>query len=220
MTPFSPAMDALELLDLSPVIPVIVIDDVATAVDLARALVTGQIRALEVTLRSPGGLQAIRTIAREVPEAVVGVGTVRTPRQLDAALQAGARFAVSPGLTSELGRSAAGCGVPFLPGVATASEAMQAADLGFTALKFFPAQPAGGPALLKAWYGPLPDLRFCPTGGIHVDNMAQYLALPNVRCVGGSWLTPRAAVQAHDWPAITRLAQQAATSGRAALGTA
>jgi len=206
-------MNTQELLDLSPVIPVIVIDELSTAVELARALVAGRIRALEVTLRSPAALDAIRAISEQVPEAVVGVGTVRTPEQLDAALRAGARFGVSPGLTEELARAALASGIPFLPGVATASEAMRAAELGFDALKLFPAEAVGGAALLKSWFGPLPELRFCPTGGIHAGNMQAYLALPNVRCVGGSWLTPKSAIQNQDWAAITTLSQQAYALG-------
>lgn len=211
-------MNTLELLEIGPVIPVIVIDDIATAADLARALVAGHIRALEITLRSPTAMEAIRVIHDEVPEAVVGVGTVRTPAQLDAALRAGARFGVSPGLTEDLARAASTAGIPFLPGVATASEAMRAAELGFGALKLFPAEAAGGAALLKSWLGPLPDLMFCPTGGVHARNMASYLALPNVRCVGGSWLTPPAAVRDHDWRAITGLARQAVELGAVGSG--
>jgi 2-dehydro-3-deoxyphosphogluconate aldolase/(4S)-4-hydroxy-2-oxoglutarate aldolase len=211
-------MNTLELLEISPVIPVIVIDDIATAVDLARALVTGHVRALEVTLRSPAALDAIRAIHDQVPDAVVGVGTVRTPAQLDAALRAGARFGVSPGLTEDLAQAALTSGIPFLPGVATASEAMRAAELGFGALKLFPAEAAGGAALLKSWFGPLPDLMFCPTGGIHAGNMGAYLALPNVRCVGGSWLTPHAAVRDRDWSTVTALAARAVEIARTAQG--
>lgn len=212
------AMNTLELLEISPVIPVIVIDDIATAVDLARALVSGHVRALEVTLRSPAALDAIRAIHDQVPDAVVGVGTVRTPDQLDAALRAGASFGVSPGLTEDLARAAGTSGVPFLPGVATASEAMRAAELGFGALKLFPAEAVGGAALLKSWFGPLPDLTFCPTGGIHAGNMGAYLALPNVRCVGGSWLTPHAAVRDRDWSTVTALAARAVELARTAQG--
>ncbi|MGB6007567.1 bifunctional 4-hydroxy-2-oxoglutarate aldolase/2-dehydro-3-deoxy-phosphogluconate aldolase [Castellaniella sp.] len=207
-------MNALELLAYSPVMPVIVIQDTESAVDLARALVTGGIRSLEITLRSPAALDAIRAIRDQVPDALVGVGTVRTPGQLDAALQAGACFGVSPGLTPALARAAQAAGIPFLPGVATASEAMQAADWGFTVQKLFPAEAVGGAALLKAWHGPLPDLRFCPTGGIHAGNAAGYLALPNVGCVGGSWLTPAQAVAERDWDAITQLARQACALAR------
>ncbi|HEX7387306.1 MAG TPA: bifunctional 4-hydroxy-2-oxoglutarate aldolase/2-dehydro-3-deoxy-phosphogluconate aldolase [Castellaniella sp.] len=207
-------MNPTELVDLSPVIPVIVIDDLATSVDLARALVAGGVRALEVTLRSPAALEAIRAIHGQVPEAVVGVGTVRTAQQLDAAISAGARFGVSPGLTEDLARAATGCGIPFLPGVATASEAMRAAELGFNVLKLFPAEAVGGIPLLKSWFGPLPELRFCPTGGIHAANMGAYLALPNVRCVGGSWLTPKEAILHHDWESITTLARHAVSQAQ------
>jgi len=202
-------MNTLELLRCSPVMPVIVIQDVDSAVHLARALLAGNIRTLEVTLRSDVALAAIRAIRDQVPGALVGAGTVRTARQLDAALEAGAQFAISPGLTPELSKAAQSGGIPFLPGVATASEAMQAADQGFAVQKLFPAQAVGGTELLKAWYGPLPDLIFCPTGGIHADNMGAYLSLPNVECVGGSWLTPKQAMQDAQWHVITGLASQA-----------
>lgn len=204
-------MNALELIELSPVMPVIVVRDPDTAVDLARSLVAGGIRTLEITLRSAAALEAITAIQNQVPDAVVGVGTVRTPQQLDAALRAGARFAISPGLTEELAGAARASGIPFLPGVATASEAMRAAELGFLVQKLFPAEAVGGAALLRAWHGPLPDLIFCPTGGIHAGNAAQYLALPNVGCIGGSWLTPAAAIEARQWDAITALAREACT---------
>ncbi|HET8596522.1 MAG TPA: bifunctional 4-hydroxy-2-oxoglutarate aldolase/2-dehydro-3-deoxy-phosphogluconate aldolase [Castellaniella sp.] len=202
-------MNTLELLKCSPVMPVIVIQDVDGAVHLARALVAGNIRTLEVTLRSDVALAAIRAIRDQVPEALVGAGTVRTARQLDAALEAGAQFAISPGLTPELSKAAQSGGIPFLPGVATASEAMRAADQGFLAQKLFPAEAVGGTALLKAWHGPLPDLVFCPTGGIHTGNMGAYLSLPNVECVGGSWLTPKQAMHDAQWQVITELARQA-----------
>ncbi|WP_026349993.1 bifunctional 4-hydroxy-2-oxoglutarate aldolase/2-dehydro-3-deoxy-phosphogluconate aldolase [Bordetella sp. FB-8] len=202
-------MDALSLLQQSPVMPVIVIKELDSAVDLARALVAGGIRSLEVTLRSDAALEAIRAIAAEVPDAIVGVGTVRNAAQLEAALKAGARFAISPGLTPDLAAAARALPVPFLPGVATPAEAMWAADCGFAVQKLFPAEAVGGRALLKALAGPLPDLKYCPTGGISLANAADYLALPNVLCVGGSWLTPEAAVAARDWPAITALARAA-----------
>ncbi|SHI23209.1 bifunctional 4-hydroxy-2-oxoglutarate aldolase/2-dehydro-3-deoxy-phosphogluconate aldolase [Pollutimonas bauzanensis] len=202
-------MNALELLQQSPVMPVIVIKDLDAAVDLARALVAGGVRSLEITLRSDAALQAISLIGQAVPEALVGVGTVRSARQLDAAIEAGARFAVSPGLTPDIARAASQAGIPFLPGIATPSESMYAADQGFVVQKLFPAEAVGGVALLKALYGPLPDIVFCPTGGINAANAAQYLALPNVKCVGGSWLTPDSAVAAKDWNAITELARQA-----------
>ncbi len=202
-------MNALELFELSPVMPVIVVRDPDTAVELARALVAGGVRTLEITLRSAAALDAIAAIRDRVPDAVVGVGTVRTPQQLDAAVHAGARFGVSPGLAEDLALAARASGIPFLPGVSTASEAMRAAELGFLVQKLFPAEAVGGAALLKAWHGPLPDLIFCPTGGIHAGNAARYLALPNVGCVGGSWLTPAAAVDARQWDAVTALAREA-----------
>lgn len=202
-------MNALKLLQQSPVMPVIVIKDIDTAVDLARALVAGGIRSLEVTLRSEVALQAIKAISDAVPEALVGVGTVRTPAQLEAAMKAGAKFGVSPGLTPELAKAVSHAGIPFLPGIATASESMFAADQGFAVQKLFPAEAVGGKALLKALYGPLPDIMFCPTGGINAANAAQYMALPNVGCVGGSWLTPDAAVAGRQWDVITALAKEA-----------
>jgi len=202
-------MNALELLQQSPVMPVMVIKDLDTAVDLARSLVAGGVRSLEITLRSDAALEAIRLISQAVPEALVGVGTVRSAQQLDAAVKAGAKFAVSPGLTPDIAQAARRAGIPFLPGVATPSESMYAADQGFTVQKLFPAEAVGGVALLKAFYGPLPDVVFCPTGGINAANAGQYLALPNVKCVGGSWLTPDAMVASKNWDAITDLARQA-----------
>ncbi|MEO6983905.1 MAG: bifunctional 4-hydroxy-2-oxoglutarate aldolase/2-dehydro-3-deoxy-phosphogluconate aldolase [Paralcaligenes sp.] len=202
-------MNALELLRQSPVMPVIVIRNLQTAVDLARALVAGGVRSLEITLRSNIALEAIELIADAVPDALVGVGTIRDAKQFAAAVHAGAKFAVSPGLTPDIARAAQEAGIPFLPGVATASESMTAADYGFTVQKLFPAQAVGGLALLKALYGPLPDIRFCPTGGINAQNAKEYLRLPNVECVGGSWLTPESAVAEQDWEAITKLAREA-----------
>jgi len=202
-------MNALELLEQSPVMPVIVIKDIDTAVELAQALVAGGVRSLEITLRSDTALQAITLISQSVPDALVGVGTVRSAKQLEAAIAAGARFGVSPGLTAEIAQAARTSGIPFLPGVTTASESMYAADQGFKVQKLFPAEAVGGVALLKALQGPLPDIVFCPTGGINAANAGQYLALSNVKCVGGSWLTPEAAVAGRQWDEITRLAQQA-----------
>jgi 2-dehydro-3-deoxyphosphogluconate aldolase/(4S)-4-hydroxy-2-oxoglutarate aldolase len=207
-------MNALELLQQSPVMPVIVINDLDTAADLARALVAGGVRSLEITLRSEFALQAITLISTEVPEALVGVGTVRSAQQLEAAIEAGARFGVSPGLTPDIAQAARDAGLPFLPGVATPSEAMYAADQGFTVQKLFPASAVGGISLLKALYGPLPDIVFCPTGGINASNARDYLDLPNVACVGGSWLTPATAVATTDWGAITTLARQACELAR------
>jgi len=195
---------------MGPVIPVIAIDDADRAVPLARALLAGGVRVLEVTLRTPAGLDAIRAIARQVPEAIVGAGTLRRPPEFEAAREAGARFGVSPGFTPALVDAAYASGLAWLPGVMTPSEVMAAHAAGFALVKLFPAQQAGGTAMLTAMYGPFPDVVFCPTGGISPDNAAQFLSLPNVACVGGSWLTPRAAVNAEDWSTIESLARQAA----------
>lgn len=204
-------MTALEVMRDAPVIPVIVIHDLARAVPLARALVAGGIRMLEITLRTPQGLAAIEAVAREVPEAVAGAGTVRSAADVVAVVAAGARFAVSPGYTSAIGRACRDAGLPLLPGVATGSEILMAQEDGFTAMKFFPALQAGGTAMLKAWHGPFGDVMFCPTGGVHAANAAEFLALPNVACVGGSWLTPADAVEQGDWARITQLAREAAS---------
>lgn len=201
---------AREVMQDAPVIPVIVLEDVAHAVPLARALVAGGIRMLEVTLRTPSALACIEAIAREVPDAVVGAGTVRSAADAQAAAMAGARFAVSPGYTHAVGKACHDLEMALLPGVATGSEIMQAQEDGYQALKFFPAMQAGGVPLLKAWQGPFADVGFCPTGGIHMGNAAEFLALPNVVCVGGSWLTPAEAVRTGDWARITQLAAQAA----------
>jgi 2-dehydro-3-deoxyphosphogluconate aldolase/(4S)-4-hydroxy-2-oxoglutarate aldolase len=193
----------------APVIPVIVLSDVAHAVPLARALVAGGIRMLEVTLRTPVALACIEAIAREVPEAVAGAGTVRSAADAQAATMAGARFAVSPGYTHAVGKTCHELDLPLLPGVATGSEIMAAQEDGYIALKFFPAMQAGGLAMLKAWQGPFGDVKFCPTGGISAANAAQFLELANVVCVGGSWLTPADAVARGDWARITQLAREA-----------
>ncbi|KQM75663.1 bifunctional 4-hydroxy-2-oxoglutarate aldolase/2-dehydro-3-deoxy-phosphogluconate aldolase [Xylophilus sp. Leaf220] len=208
------ALTALEVMRDAPVIPVIVLHDVAHAVPLARALVAGGIRMLEVTLRTPQGLACIEAIAREVPEAVAGAGTVRTATEAAAVARAGARFAVSPGYTRAVGQACKDAGLPLLPGVATGSEIMMAQEDGLTELKFFPALQAGGSAMLKAWHGPFGDITFCPTGGISSANAAEFLALPNVACVGGSWLTPADAVAAGDWDRITALARTASQLAR------
>ena len=197
------------ILGLGPVMPVLVIEEVADAVQLARVLVDNGISVLEVTLRTPNALAAIACVAEAVPEAVVGAGTVVSPAQLAAVERAGARFAVSPGLTPSLVAAARDSAMPLLPGVMTASEAMTAADNGFTRLKLFPAQQAGGVGMLKALYGPLPELRFCPTGGVTVDNACEFLALPNVMCVGGSWIAPDALMRSRDWDEIGRRARAA-----------
>lgn len=197
------------ILRSAPVVPVVVIQELAHAVPLARALVAGGTPAIEVTLRTPVALDAIRAIAAEVEGAHVGAGTVLTPRDLAAVARAGASFAVSPGATSSLLDAAAYSGVPLLPGAATASEVMSLLERGYTLQKCFPAAAVGGVALLKSWAGPLPAARFCPTGGITEANARDFLALPNVVCVGGSWLAPGAAVKAGDWKAIEQLARAA-----------
>jgi len=209
-------LTARDVMADAPVIPVIVLHDVAHAVPLARALVAGGIRMLEVTLRTPQAIACIEAIAREVPEAVVGAGTIRTASDADAAAGAGARFGVSPGYTPTIGRACREAGLPLLPGVATGAEIMLALEDGHAALKFFPAMQAGGPAMLKAWHGPFADVVFCPTGGVSAGNAGELLALPNVACVGGSWLTPADAVKNGDWAAITALAKEAKSLARKA----
>jgi 2-dehydro-3-deoxyphosphogluconate aldolase/(4S)-4-hydroxy-2-oxoglutarate aldolase len=209
-------LTALQVMQDAPVIPVIVLHDVAHAVPMARALVAGGIRMLEVTLRTPQALACMEAIARDVPEAVLGAGTVRNPADARAAAAAGARFAVSPGYTSAVGQACRDLGLPLLPGVATGSEIMLAQEDGLSALKFFPALQAGGTAMLKAWSGPFGDVRFCPTGGVSPANAAEFLALPNVVCVGGSWLVPADALAQGDWARITQLAREAAVLGRKA----
>ncbi|KQT13505.1 bifunctional 4-hydroxy-2-oxoglutarate aldolase/2-dehydro-3-deoxy-phosphogluconate aldolase [Ramlibacter sp. Leaf400] len=203
------ALKPLDVMQDAPVIPVIVLDDVAQAVPLARALVEGGIRMLEVTLRTPAALRCIEAIAREVPGAVAGAGTVRSAEDARAAAQAGARFAVSPGYTSAIGAACRDAGLPLLPGVSTGSEILLAQQDGLNEVKFFPAVPAGGTAMLKAFAGPFPDVRFCPTGGITAANAKEFLGLSNVVCVGGSWLTPADAVKSGDWGRITQLAREA-----------
>ncbi|NIH87961.1 bifunctional 4-hydroxy-2-oxoglutarate aldolase/2-dehydro-3-deoxy-phosphogluconate aldolase [Amycolatopsis granulosa] len=199
-----------DVLQLSAVLPVVVVDDAADAVPLAKALVAGGIRAIELTLRTPAGLAAIERVAAEVPDIVVGAGTVVTPGQARQAADAGSAFLVTPGCTDRLLEAVSGTGLPFLPGVSTVSEAMRVAEHGITALKFFPAEASGGVAYLKALAGPLPGLRFCPTGGISPENAPKYLALSTVGCVGGSWLTPADAVTAGDFGRIEQLAREAA----------
>lgn len=201
------------LLDRVPVVPVVVVDDLAHAVPLARALARGGLPVVELTLRTPVALDAIRAIAAEVPEVLIGAGTIVDPKQAAIAVEAGADFLVSPGSTPDLLSAMLDTGVPFLPGVATVSEVLAALEAGLTELKFFPAEAAGGTAYLKSIGGPLPQVRFCPTGGITLASAPSYLALPNVGCVGGSWLTPAAALAAGDWDAVERLAREAAALG-------
>lgn len=199
----------LDIMRSATVIPVIAVDDPEHAVPLARALVAGGIRVLEVTLRTQHGLSAIRAMTA-VEGAVVGVGTLTQPEEFAAARDAGAVFGVSPGLTPSLVDAAKKSGLPLLPGVMTPSEVLAAREAGFRQLKLFPAVPAGGVGMLNAISGPLPDVTFCPTGGISMDNAAQFLACKNVACIGGSWLTPKDAIAAGDWDRITELARAAA----------
>ncbi|MFF3780258.1 bifunctional 4-hydroxy-2-oxoglutarate aldolase/2-dehydro-3-deoxy-phosphogluconate aldolase [Streptomyces sp. NPDC001933] len=198
------------VLDLAPVVPVVVLEDAADAVPLARALVAGGLPAIEVTLRTAAALDAIRAIAAEVPDAVVGAGTVISVRNVTDTVAAGARFLVSPGWTDRLLDAMKASGVPFLPGVSTTSEVVALLERGVTEMKFFPAEAAGGTAYLKALSAPLPQARFCPTGGISLASAPSYLALPNVGCVGGSWMVPADAVAAKDWARVERLAGEAA----------
>jgi len=199
----------LDLAAHGPVIPVIVIQRLQDAVPLAQALVAGGVRVLEVTMRTPVALAAIEAIARAVPQAIVGAGTIRSAADARAARDAGSLFGVSPGYTAEVGAACRAAGLPLLPGVSTASEVMAAQADGLDFLKFFPATAAGGIPMLKALAGPFPDVMFCPTGGITPETAPQFLALPNVRVCGGSWLTPQDAVQAGDWGRITQLARAA-----------
>lgn len=205
----------LSLASHGPVIPVIVLQRVQDAVPLAEALLAGGVKVLEVTMRTPVALQCIEAIARALPEAVVGAGTIRSAADAQAALDAGSRFAVSPGYTSAIGAACRALGLPLLPGVASASEVMAAHADGLDFLKFFPAQQAGGIAMLKALGGPFPDIAFCPTGGISLETAPQFLALANVKVCGGSWLTPAEAVANGDWARITRLAREAQALVRA-----
>jgi 2-dehydro-3-deoxyphosphogluconate aldolase/(4S)-4-hydroxy-2-oxoglutarate aldolase len=198
-----------------PVIPVLEFSSVDEAMHVCEALVAGGLTALEITLRTPAALEAIKAVAAAIPHACVGAGTVLTRDQLHAVRDAGAQFAVSPGLTSNLAEAARGAGVSLLPGVATASEAMFALEEGYTFLKFFPAEAAGGAPMLKSLGGPLPQLRFCPTGGIDAAKAVTYLGLPNVVCVGGSWVVPKDAVASQDWARIRKLAADAAALRRA-----
>jgi 2-dehydro-3-deoxyphosphogluconate aldolase/(4S)-4-hydroxy-2-oxoglutarate aldolase len=207
-------MDIAAIAARAPVIPVLTIDRLADAVPLARALVKGGLSVLEITFRTGVAIEALAAVAREVPEAVVGAGTVLDEAQLRQAMEAGARFGVSPGCTTALAKAVKASGLPFLPGIQTVSEALALREQGFRLLKFFPADAAGGTAWLKAVAAPLAGLRFCPTGGIGIETAPAYLALPNVACVGGSWVAPRDAVAAGDWSRIERLAGTAAALKR------
>ena len=208
LTP-TPMLTSLQVMQDAPVIPVIVLNDVAHAVPMARALLAGGIRMLEITLRTPQALACMEAIANEVEGAVVGAGTVRSAADAAAAVKAGARFAVSPGYTPAVGQACKDLGLALLPGVASGSEIMMAQEDGYTELKFFPAMQAGGPAMLKAWSGPFFDVKFCPTGGVTQQNANDLLSLPNVACVGGSWLVPADALAQGDWARIEKLAREA-----------
>jgi len=199
----------------SRVVPVVVVSDAAQAVPMAEALLAGGVDVMEITLRSDAALAAIEAVARAVPAMQVGAGTVTRAAEVARVQSAGARFGLSPGATPELLAAVCAAGLPFVPGVATPGEAMAARDAGFTLLKCFPAAQLGGVEVLKAWGGPLPDLRFCPTGGVSLANMASFLSLPNVAMVGGSWLTPAAAVAAGDWARVTQLAREAVEAAAA-----
>ena len=209
MTPAQQSARAAEICQLAPVVPVMVIEDAGSAAALARALVAGGLPALEVTLRTPAALDAIRAMS-DVPGGVVGAGTLLTPADVKAAKAAGAAFGVSPGATDRLLDACAEAGLPLLPGAATATEVMALLEKGYTVQKFFPAEASGGVPALKAISGPIPQVRFCPTGGVNLKNVQGYLGLGNVICVGGSWVAPPELVQAADWAGIERLATEAA----------
>jgi 2-dehydro-3-deoxyphosphogluconate aldolase/(4S)-4-hydroxy-2-oxoglutarate aldolase len=202
-------MNIRDIAGRAPVIPIVVIENAAAAVPLARALVEGGLPVIEVTLRTNQALPAARAMIEQVPDAIIGLGTVTTRDHIAAAQDVGARFIVSPGISPELAHLAQASNLPYLPGIVTPSELMTAQSLGLTVLKFFPAEPAGGTATLKALHGPFPDVAFCPTGGIDAAKAPAYLALPNVIAVGGSWVAPKAAVDAGDWRRITDLARAA-----------
>ncbi|MET0639944.1 MAG: bifunctional 4-hydroxy-2-oxoglutarate aldolase/2-dehydro-3-deoxy-phosphogluconate aldolase [Hyphomicrobium sp.] len=204
-------MKVLDIMRVGPVIPVIVIEKLSDAVPLAKALVAGGVRVLEVTLRTPVGLAAVKAIANEVEGAIVGVGTITRPEDFAQSLEAGAKFGVSPGLTPVLIETARTSPLPLLPGVMTPSDVIAARSAGFSELKLFPAQQAGGMGMLKALGGPFPDVTFCPTGGVTAATAPDFLALSNVACVGGSWLTPNDAIAGGDWQRITALAREAAS---------
>jgi 2-dehydro-3-deoxyphosphogluconate aldolase/(4S)-4-hydroxy-2-oxoglutarate aldolase len=207
-------MTSEEIFSQGPVVPVLVIKDVEHAVPLAKALIAGGIRVLEVTLRTDAALEVIAKIAKEVPEAIIGAGTVTNREQLQQVIDAGAKFAISPGLTTDLLKAGNEGSIALIPGISSISELMTAVDHGYTHLKFFPAEASGGVKALKAIGGPFPDIKFCPTGGISPSNYNDYLALPSVRCAGGSWLAPEDAMINGDWDKITELAKQAVAGAK------
>ncbi|GAA8017475.1 bifunctional 4-hydroxy-2-oxoglutarate aldolase/2-dehydro-3-deoxy-phosphogluconate aldolase [Helicobacter pylori] len=199
----------IEILQISPIVPVVVIENIKDAVPLAQSLIEGGIPIIEVTLRSSCALEAIELIAKNVPKMRVGTGTILNPTQLEQAQNRGAEFLISPGLTIKLLEHAKKKDMPLIPGVSSSSEVMQALELGYNALKFFPAEYCGGVKLLNAFNGPFKGVKFCPTGGISVDNMRSYLNLENVLCVGGSWLTPKDLIQNKEWDKITEICKRA-----------
>lgn len=213
MTPLQASQLARDICELAPIVPVLVVDDAVHAQPLAQALVTGGLPALEVTLRTPAALEVIAEMAK-VDGGVVGAGTLLTPEDVHAAIDAGAKFGVSPGATDRLLDACEEAGLPLLPGVATATEAMRLLERGYTMLKFFPAEAAGGAPALKAIGAPIPQVSFCPTGGVSPANASNYLSLSNVVCAGGSWVAPKDLVQAGDWDGITKLAKDAAALAR------
>jgi 2-dehydro-3-deoxyphosphogluconate aldolase/(4S)-4-hydroxy-2-oxoglutarate aldolase len=198
-----------EIFAMGPIVPVLVIDKVEDALPIAEALLTAGVKVLEVTLRTPAALDVISTIAKELPEAIVGSGTVTNRQQLQQSIDAGAKFAISPGMTKNLLQAGNDGSIALIPGICSISELMGAVDFGYEHLKFFPAEASGGVNAIKSIGGPFPDIKFCPTGGINLNNVRDYLALPNVACCGGSWLVPSSAVEQKDWSAITKLANEA-----------
>ena len=198
-----------EIFAAGPVVPVLVINDVEKAVPLAKALMEGGIKVLEVTLRTPAAIDVIKRIADEVPDSLIGAGTVTNAQQLKAVVEAGAKFAISPGMTADLLKAGMDAEIPLIPGISSTSDLMKGKDAGYTHMKFFPAEASGGVKAIKSISGPFPDVTFCPTGGIGPNNYNDYLALNNVKCVGGSWLAPDDAIEAGDWARITQLAKEA-----------
>lgn len=203
-----------EIFAAGPVVPVLVINDVEKAVPLAKALMEGGIKVLEVTLRTPAAIEVIKRIAQEVPDSLIGAGTVTNAQQLKAVVEAGAKFAISPGMTADLLKAGMDSEIPLIPGISSTSDLMKGKDAGYTHMKFFPAEASGGVKAIKSISGPFPDVTFCPTGGIGPNNYNDYLALNNVKCVGGSWLAPDDAIESGDWARITQLAKEAVAGAK------
>ena len=203
-----------EIFAAGPVVPVLVINDVEKAVPLAKALMEGGIKVLEVALRPPAAIDVIKRIAQEVPDSLIGAGTVTNAQQLKAVVEAGAKFAISPGMTADLLKAGMDSEIPLIPGISSTSDLMKGKDAGYTHMKFFPAEASGGVKAIKSISGPFPDVTFCPTGGIGPNNYNDYLALNNVKCVGGSWLAPDDAIESGDWARITQLAKEAVAGAK------